>query len=400
MDNLKTYIAGFGINSVLGNSNKEIFENLLKGKICYRIHEERIDLGYHSPLFAKIENKQYLKTNERLPIEFQNIAAVVQNCIDDSFPINYKNKRCGIIVSTDSNITNIKNMFEQYNIYNSSKGISINHSFDTLNSCISLLLAKVFDINSLNLTVSSACSGGGHAIGLAKLYLEADLLDYCFVIGYQEDNDYAQLGFDNTRLFSKTCCRPFDKNRDGLIPSSGCGCLLLTNIEKYNKYGEIFGYGISTGNDKIYPDKKSLFKCIQRACYNLSDLSKIIYINAHATGTQIGDAEELFVLSSLLKSKFEKCLDDKKQLIVSTKALTGHECWAAGINEIIYSLIQAYNGVFFKQYNYESTEDELFEHKKFIMTENKYIKSTEDKYILSNSFGFGGSNSSILIKLK
>lgn len=370
-------IAGFSITSCLGTDYTSVYNSLKLGEVKYKYNDNREKLGYNVPIVAK-PDLQLISEEE-----------IVSNCVNKllkEFEPYLVNAKIGIIAATDSCIENNIVCFEDYKKKHKSKSIKLHSSFDTLNSRLSILkygLNPVF-----NITTSAACASGGHAIGLACMYLTNFDIDYVLVIGYQESNDYAQLSFDATRLFSKNgISKPFDKNRDGLIPSSGCACLLLTKHNIAENFGTILNYGFSTGIDKIIPDKIAIKHCMYEHIKYIKPYENI-YINAHAVGTVLGDRVELQAINEL----YDNC--SNKIFVTSTKAITGHECWMAGVSEIIYSLIQAHNNQIFKQYNFESSEIELVKNI-LIPTETIYEKVL---YIISNNFGFGGSNSSILIK--
>jgi 3-oxoacyl-[acyl-carrier-protein] synthase-1 len=369
-----TYIAGIGINSVLGNDFDEIFNNLKQGKIGYSYNQERKDVGYQVPIVGKLRT-------------YRDIYDVVKQAYSDVPSIERDYKRVGLIVSCDSNVDVNQKAFELYNTTKNSKSIPTAMGWKTLNSGIATKLSNYFGIGGLSITLSAACAGGAHAIGLAKMYLENDMLDYVVVVGYQELGVYSQITFDSMRLFSKTgIAKPFDENRNGLIPSGGSCCMILTKFPEYNNYGEIAGYGYSTGLDILNPDIASIKLCMNRACHNLNNLDDVVYVSAHATGTKLGDAVELTAIDDVF---------GKYITVTSTKALTGHECWMSGISEIIYTIIQVRNLCIVKQHNYEKSELPIAV--THIPTEDKILLKNTDKYILSNSFGFGGTNASILL---
>lgn len=384
---MEANIVGIGISSCIGNSLDKIWLNLSEyskqDKLvgAYKFDENRKQLGYTVPVVGKPYTED--KTEENF------VTTCVYKCLID-FDVNYKKilskKSIGIIVATDSCVENNIQCLKDYQRHNKSKSIKLHSSFDTLNSRLSILN---YGLNPcFNITVNAACASGGHSIGLAMMYMGKFNVDYVLIIAYQEMNDYAQLSFDATGLFSKKhIARPFDSNRDGLIPSSGCACMLLSREVLTKYYGKIINYGFSTGNDKIIPDKKAIKKCLGTHLQYMSLYSNV-YINAHAVGSVLGDKVELQAINEIFDST------ENNYFVTSTKAVTGHECWMSGISEIIYSLVQVKYLRIIRQLNFEKTEIELSSNI-LIPTENVKIKP---EYIISNNFGFGGSNSSILIQ--
>ena len=214
--------------------------------------------------------------------------------------------------------------------------------------------------------------------------------------GAQEVNTFSMASFDAIGAFSKRvddptkACRPFDKNRDGLVPSGGAATVILEEYEhamrrKAPIYGEIIGYGFSSsGGSLATPSYDGYKKAIQNALHNAGiAASDIDYVNAHATSTILGDEAEAKVIHDLLGDV----------PVSSTKSMTGHECWMAGASEIIYSLLMMNNQFIAPNINFEEGDEET-------ASINLITQPTEKKIdtFLSNSFGFGGTNSCLIVR--
>ena len=215
--------------------------------------------------------------------------------------------------------------------------------------------------------------------------------------GAQEINKYSMASFDGLGVFSirenepEKASRPFDKDRDGLIPSGGAATLIVESYDSAVQRGaniiaEIIGYGFSSNGGHISTPnvegpKASMKKCLRQAGLSASDID---YVNAHATSTPIGDMNEALAIYDIFGSEVP---------VSSTKSMTGHECWMAGASEVIYSILMMKNGFVAPNINLENPDG--------IASKLNLIKTAQNQKInvfLSNSFGFGGTNSSIIIK--
>ena len=248
------------------------------------------------------------------------------------------------------------------------------------------------------MTVSAACASGSHSLGLAYLLIKNGLQDIVICGGAQEINKYAMSSFDGLGVFSPNekephkASRPFDANRDGLVPSGGGATLIIESYESAIKRGapiiaEILGYGFSSNGGHISTPNvegpaTAMRRAIEQAGIQPSDVE---YINAHATSTPVGDANEA-------RAIFE-VFGENGPYVSSTKSMTGHECWMAGASEIIYSTLMMQNSFIAPNINLETPDEDS----KKINLVNKTLNKKFDVY-LSNSFGFGGTNSAIVLK--
>ena len=255
-----------------------------------------------------------------------------------------------------------------------------------------------FSLKGINFTVSAACASGSHSIGLATMFIRDGLQDCIICGGAQEMNVYSMGNFDALGAFSiresdpTRASRPFDKNRDGLVPSGGAATVILENLESAQRRGakilaEIIGYGFSSNGQHISnPSVEGPVRSLRMAMKNSGlKSSDIDYVNAHATSTPAGDASEA-------KAIFD-VFGERKIPVSSTKSMTGHECWMAGASEIVYSLIMMKQSFIAPNINFETPDEDSSKLNVIATTMNKNID-----VFLSNSFGFGGTNSTLIIK--
>ena len=270
--------------------------------------------------------------------------------------------------------------------------------FQSMNSTITMNLSTIFNLRGINFTVSGACASGSHSIGMGYMLIKQGLQECVICGGAEEVNKYSVGNFDALNAFSTReddptkASRPFDKNRDGLVPSGGAATVILESYESAIKrgatiLGEVVGYGFSSNGEHIsVPNvdgpKRSLQMAIRDAGIELSDIK---YVNAHATSTPIGDMNEAKAIAEVF--------GEHKPYVASTKSFTGHEMWMAGASEIIYSLLMMNNNFIAANLNFEEPDEASANIN--IPTERVDI---EFDTFLSNSFGFGGTNSTLIIK--
>lgn len=270
--------------------------------------------------------------------------------------------------------------------------------FQAMNSTVTMNLATIFKLRGVNFTLSAACASGSHSIGLGYLLISQGLQKHVICGGAQEVNPYAFGSFDALGAFSTRendptkASRPFDSNRDGLVPSGGAATVILEDYDTAvargaHILGEVIGYGFSSNGDHIsQPNVDGPVRSLKMAMDAAKiDAKDIDYINAHATSTPIGDMNEA-------KAIYE-VFGETGVPVTSTKSMTGHECWMAGASEIVYSLIMMHNNFVAPNINLENPDE---------ASAKLYIPSVAiDKKIdvfLSNSFGFGGTNSTLIVK--
>jgi len=258
-------------------------------------------------------------------------------------------------------------------------------------------LSTIFKLQGINFSVSAACASGSHSIGLGYLFIKQGLQDRIICGGAQEVNIYSMPNFDALGTFSvredapEKASRPFDRDRDGLVPGGGAATVILESLEAAEERGaiilaEVIGYGFSSNGQHISnPSIEGQIRSINRALKDAGlNAAAIEYINAHATSTPAGDSSEAEALFEVFSSKTP---------ISSTKSMTGHECWMAGASEIVYSMLMMQHGFIAPNINFENPD----EHSAKINIIPETLKKSFNLF-LSNSFGFGGTNSSLIIR--
>ena len=401
----RVVVTGMGIYSCIGKNIDDVAKSLYEGRSGIGVEVERTEYGYRSPLTGIVERpllKGVLDRRLRIGLAEEGEYAYVATLeafngakIDADY---LENNEIGIFYGNDSSA---KAVIEANNIAREKHDTSLIGSgaiFQSMNSTVTMNLSTIFKLRGVNMTISAACASGSHSIGLGYLFIKQGLQDVVLCGGAQETNLYSMGSFDALGAFSVRIAepgkasRPFDKSRDGLVPSGGAASLILEEYEHAKARGanilaEVVGYGFSSNGLNI--SQPSAEGCITAIDRSLKDASmkadNIDYINAHATSTPQGDAAEAVALDTIFASH--------KTPISSTKSMTGHECWMAGASEIVYSILMMKNDFIAPNINFE-TPDEYSENLNIIPS----TCSRKLDVILSNSFGFGGTNSALIIK--
>ena len=394
----KILITGTGIHSALGRNTKEVALNLYQGK-CGLHHDECRD-KYNSDLCGNVhvwieEYNEILTRAQRacLPLHgFYVLDAVFEALKEAKISKDFlENHNVSIIVSNDSECYESRSVVHHIGLGAHNRTLSVETLFRSLNSTISMNLASILHIHGLSLTVSAACAGGGHAIGLAKMLLDSKQTEMVIVIGAQEcGSQYCMEAFDALGVFSPDKVQPFGKGRNGLAPSGGAACIILEpsdslrlKEEKVHSFASLSGYGFSSNGKAIttpdsYQEEVSMLKAIENAGL---DEGMIDVVLAHATGTPMGDEAEAKAIENI----FPICPN-----VVATKGLTGHECWMAGVSQAVQAVMMLTYGSLFGAV---TTEENAFPSLNLVMRPKPY----SSHHILCNAFGFGGTNSSFII---
>ena len=401
----RVVITGMGIYSCIGKNLQEVKQSLYNGKSGIIFDEKRVSFGYRSCLTGMLDKpdlKKYLSRRQRISlgeegsfaylatIEALKNAKMTQEFIDE--------KEIGIIYGNDSTA---KSTIESADIIREKKDTTLVGSgaiFRGMNSTITMNLSTIFRLKGINFTVSAACASGSHAIGLAYQFIKNGLQDYIICGGAQEVNELSMGTFDGLGVFSvdskdpSKASKPFDKSRDGLVPSGGGSTIILESYQSAIKrkapiLGEIIGYGFSSNGAHISTPNVdgpaiAMKKAIMEANINISEID---YINAHATSTPVGDANEAKAIY--------KVFGKNRPYVSSTKSMTGHECWMAGSSEVIYSIIMIHNNFIAPNINLKNPDEAALK----LNLVNKTLNKKFDIF-LSNSFGFGGTNSALVVK--
>lgn len=400
----RVVITGMGIYSCIGTSLEEVKESLFQGKSGIFLVDERKEFGFRSGLTGvvpKPDLKNLLNRRQRVSMgeesEYAYIAtldALKQANIDQDF---LDNNEVGILYGNDSVSQAV---VESIDIAREKKDTTLMGSgaiFKSMNSTVTMNLSTIFKLRGINLTISAACASGSHSLGLAFMMIKNGFQDMIVCGGAQETNKYSMASFDGLGVFSvrenepTKASRPFDKDRDGLIPSGGAATLIVESLESAQKRGaniiaEIVGYGFSSNGGHISTPNVdgpalAMSRALQQSGLQVKDID---YINAHATSTPIGDANEAKAIYEIFGSEVP---------VSSTKSMTGHECWMAGASEVIYSILMMQNDFIAPNINLENPDDEAKRINLIAET-----KSQKIDVFLSNSFGFGGTNSALIVK--
>ena len=401
----RVVVSGIGIWSCIGKNTAEVDASLRAGRSGIGIDPARKDYGFRSPLTGIVEEPD-LKglLHRRLRVGLSQEAAYAfmaareafdQAGITDEYLLA---NEVGVLFGNDSTAKPTVEMHETMLEKHDTQLLGSGLIFQSMNSTVNMNLSTIFHLRGINFSVSAACASGSHAIGLGKMFIEQGLQDMILVGGAQEVNPYSMAAFDALSTFSirttepTQASRPFDKTRDGLVPSGGAAALVLEDYDHAIQRGatilaEITGYGFSSNGGGISePSEEGSFIAMSRALANACvTASEIDYVNAHATSTPQGDREEARALSRLF--------GNSRTWISSTKSMTGHECWMAGASEAVYSILMMQGGYIAPNINL--TEKDESAEALHIATERI---ETPLNIVLSNSFGFGGTNSAIIIK--
>lgn len=394
----KILITGTGIISAMGRNTREVAMNLYKGKCG--LHHDEWRVSYNSDLCGNVysyeKNYQDVLTHaqyECMPLHgFYVLEAVFEALKKAKVSKDFlESHNVSLIVSNDSECWESRHVVNHVNDGNSNDTLPVTTLFRSLNSTISMNLATILGIHGLSLTVSAACAGGGHAIGLAKMLLDSKQTEMVIVIGAQETTtEYCMEAFDALGVFSPDKVQPFGKDRNGLAPSGGAACIILEpsdslrlKEEKVHSFASLSGYGFSTNGKAIttpdsYQEEVSMLNAIKDAGL---DEGMIDVVLAHATGTPMGDEAEAKAIERI----FPICPN-----VVATKGMTGHECWMAGVSQAVQAVIMFTYG---RLFHAATTEENAFSHLNLVMRPKYY----SPHHVLCNAFGFGGTNSSFVI---
>ncbi|MDL2315269.1 beta-ketoacyl-[acyl-carrier-protein] synthase family protein [Bacteroidales bacterium OttesenSCG-928-C19] len=401
----RVVITGMGIYSCLGKNLDEVRESLYNGKSGIILDPARKDLGFRSGLTANLEVpnlKGILSRNERVYLPEQGhyaYVATTEALKNAKIDMDYlESHEVGILYGNDSSADAVMKSVDIMREKGSTTQIGSGAIFQSMNSTVSMNLACIFKLKGINMTVSGACASGSHAIGLGTLLIQWGLQDCIVCGGAQEVNPYSIGSFDGISAFSiredapTKASRPFDRDRDGLVPSGGAATVIIESYESALKrgapiLGEICSYGFSSNGDHIsVPNvdgpSRSLEMALREAGINIKDIG---YINAHATSTPVGDKNEAKAIANVF--------GDYKPEVTSTKSMTGHEMWMAGASEVIYSMLMMKNDFIAPNLNFENPDEDSAKLNIPAMRVNKHFDT-----FLSNSFGFGGTNSTLIVK--
>lgn len=401
----RVVITGMGIWSCLGTNLKDVNQSLFEGRSGIGLEPERLTYGYRSALTGIVPHPQLKGLIDRRTrvgmseeAEYAYMAsreALQLASIDDDYLLSHE---VGVIFGNDSSA---KAVVESANIMaekHDSMLLGSGWIFQSMNSTVNMNLSTIFHLRGINFSVSAACASGSHSVGLAYMFIQQGLQDVVLCGGAQETNYLSMASFDALSAFSvrmddpTRASRPFDRDRDGLVPSGGAAALVLEDLDHALARGarpiaEVVGYGFSSNGGGIsQASHEGSVTAMSRALASAGlSPDDIDYINAHATSTHQGDANEAMAIDRLFRGSHA--------LVSSTKSMTGHECWMAGASEVVYSLLMMQHDFVAPNINFENPD----EHSQHLNLATKTIQ-TPVRTVLSNSFGFGGTNSALVLK--
>ncbi|WP_404980894.1 beta-ketoacyl-[acyl-carrier-protein] synthase family protein [Capnocytophaga granulosa] len=399
----RVVVTGMGIYSCIGTSGEAVRDALYEGKSGIIFDPERKAYGYRSALTGYVpapQLKGVLGRRERISMGEESeyaymatVEALSQARIDPDF---LKAQEVGILYGNDSVAESVILTNDKIREKGDTTLVGSGAVFRTMNSTVTMNLSTLFGLRGVNMSISAACASGSHAVGLGYLLLQSGMQEIVLCGGAQETNKYSMVSFDGLGVFStredtpQQASRPFDAGRDGLVPSGGAATLVLETYESAQRRGvpilaEIVGYGFSSNGGHIStPNVEGPATAMARALANAHLQAKDIdYINAHATSTPVGDTNEAKAIYQLFGSQTP---------ISSTKSMTGHECWMAGASELVYSILMMQHDFIAPNINIEALDEDSQKLHIITQTTQQPIRA-----FLSNSFGFGGTNSAIIM---
>ena len=401
----RVVITGMGIWSCLGQDLQTVTESLKQGHSGIVFDYSRIEQGLHCGLVGNVPKPNIKPLLERrfrvnMPdgVEYAYMA-VREAFATANISAEYrKNNEIGVIYGSGGSSCGVLETYEALQQEHDSLLVGPSSIFRSEASCVTMNLSTIFGLRGISMSVAAACASSNHAIGLGTMFIRAGMQKMVVVGGSMETTYINAVGEDAIEALSlrnddpKGACRPFDKERDGLIPSGGAAALVLEEYEHAKArgatiYGEIVGYGFSTnGIDTIAaPDADSEYLAMKRALDDANmQPEQIDLINPHAASTIVGDAVEAKAI--------ERLFGDKPWLS-STKSLTGHEGWAAGACETVYSMLMMLNNFVAPIANLTNVD----ECAQGLRLADK-MEETSIGAFLNHSTGLGGTNSAIVIK--
>ncbi|WKJ88934.1 beta-ketoacyl-ACP synthase I [Methylomonas montana] len=400
----RAVVTGLGIVSSIGNNRDEVVESLRTGRSGIVHADTYQELGFrshvHGPINIDLDEMIDRKIKRFMGdgAAYNYLAmeqAIADSGLEDSQVSNF---RTGLVMGSGGPSTS--NLVEAADILRS-KGVKKVGPYmvpRAMSSTNTACLATPFKIKGVNYTISSACATSAHCIGHAMELIQLNKQDVVFAGGGEELHWTMSVLFDAMGALSSkyndtpaTASRPYDETRDGFVISGGGGVLVIEELEHAKArgakiYGELVGYGAtSDGYDMVQPSGEGAVRCMQQAMATVSD--KIDYINAHGTSTPVGDTRELEALRAVFGA-------DGVPAVSSTKSLTGHALGAAGVNEAIYSLLMMQENFLSASANITQLDPGAAG----IPIVREYRDNVTLNTIMSNSFGFGGTNATLIFQ--
>jgi len=401
----RVVITGLGIYSVIGKNLADVKDSLYCGKSGIIFDPKRKEMGFRSALTGMVDRpvlKGVLDRRMRVGMPVQGeyaYMATLEALKNAGIEQQYLDQNeVGILYGNDSSAVPVVESVDILRKEKDTMLIGSGYIFQSMNSTVSMNLSVIFKLKGINFTVSGACASGSHAIGIAYLMIRQGLQDMIICGGAQEINPESTASFDALNAFSvresepSKASRPFDRDRDGLVPSGGAATVVLESYESAKKRGapilaELVGYGFSSNGEHIsLPNVDGPARAMRMSLKAAGMMpSDIDYINAHATSTPAGDGNEAKAIFQIFGKEMP--------LVSSTKSMTGHEMWMGGASEIVYSVLMMQNNFVAPNINFEHPDEASSSLNLATVTTPCEINA-----FLSNSFGFGGTNSSLVVR--
>jgi len=395
-------ITGIGIVSCLGNDLVTVGAALREGRSGIVIDPQRIELGFRSPLTGQIQNFDHsiLSRKQRKSMPDFAVWAYASACDalkQAGLAGKIENDQTGLIYGCDSSCIAAIEQVDALLQRGETKGIGSGQIFRSMTSSVTMNLNTLLKTKGACWTLSSACSSSGHAVGQAADLIRLGRQERVLCGGAQEINWQSMCSFDGLGAFSVrtddpvTACRPFDAERDGLVPSGGAATVILERYDLAEKrgatiLGEMLGYGFSSDGEQLsVPSEDGLSRAMQSALKQ-SGVSEgeIDYLCAHATSTPAGDAAEA--------ANIRRVFGDETPPLSALKAMTGHELWMSGAAQVVYATIMAQQGFTAASHNFNEPDEGTVG-----LNIIRETIPTPPGRVLCNSAGFGGTNSSLVI---
>ena len=415
----RVVITGMGVVSPLGNTPESVAEALRTGTSGIRFSEAYAECGFRSRVWAPVADTKSLRgTLTKAQLRFLGqgdtllygyvaaLQAIASSGLTDE---HLRSGRMGCVVGTGGPST--QDQVAGTDIMRTSGSPKRMGPFmvvPTMSSGLSAKLCTDFGIRGIGLSITSACATSAHCIGEGALMIAMGRQDIMLVGGSEDCHPFKAQGFDAMRALSSSfndaperASRPFDAARDGFVDGAGGGMLILEAYEHAVArnapiIAEVVGYGAtSDGADMVAPSGEGALRCMQQALAGLDgrDVGVVHYINAHGTSTPVGDITEVRAIKTAFEGR-----QSAMPWIASTKSLTGHALGAAGALEVIYSLLMARSGFIAASANIDEFDPEIVELGMDSHIPRERIDDAPVRTIMSNSFGFGGTNASLVVR--
>ncbi|MEP5569774.1 MAG: beta-ketoacyl-ACP synthase I [Halioglobus sp.] len=401
----RVVVTGLGIVSCLGNDAEAVTQSLFEGKSGISTRQEHLDMGMRSHVAGSpdidtaslIDRKQLRFMGDAAAYAYISMQqAIADSGLEDS---DVSNARTGIIAgsggASSANQTEAADILRDRGL----RRVGPYRVTQTMGSTVSACLATPFKIKGVNYSISSACSTSAHCIGNAMEQIQLHKQDIVFAGGGEELHWTLSSLFDAMGALStkyndtpERASRAYDADRDGFVIAGGGGMLVLEELEHAKArgakiYAELVGYGAtSDGYDMVSPSGEGAVRCMQQALSTVS--GSVDYINAHGTSTPAGDIQELKAVKEAYASS------DHIPVVGSTKSLSGHSLGAAGVQEAIYSLLMQQKGFIAASANIDNLDPEA----EGLPIARERVDNADLKTVMSNSFGFGGTNASLVFQ--